>query len=207
MRFVLILLIFTIFFSCDEQKLSHEKFVCGYAYEWMAFENEKGSALHPDSAVAYDIKLAACRKHDEIIWEPRKDITNNFLVIRGGYFSKLFCILNQFQEGDSIHVSIPRKDFYSDLMIEQVQENSKRKDSMYLRIKICEVFDKAKWKKYSDSIGGVEKRKTDSIAVFHGFFIDTSGIISNKPLTLNNSVINNREYRILYGCRSLDGIL
>ncbi|MCX8081731.1 MAG: hypothetical protein N3F09_10900, partial [Bacteroidia bacterium] len=45
------------------------------------------------------------------------------------------------------------------------------------------------------------------IAASLGYFIDTSGIISSKPLALNNSGLKNREYRILYGCRNVEGIL
>jgi hypothetical protein len=201
----LLIIAILLLFGCKTDKPERLKYVCGYSYEWKGFDTDSNVYASSDSAFAFLASISLYDRNLKKIWEPEKDLWKPFLLTAEGDLKKTYCIFQSMNVSDSIHVFIPKNDFVSEWM-KNLTHNSD--STLILAIKLLGKLTKVEWKRYSDSIQNIERNKLDSIREIRNYFKDSSGILFHKKLP---EVKGNRfsvgTYEIIYGCRSLSGIL
>lgn len=199
------LVFFVVNISCTGDGAKHTKYVCGYSYEWKGFDAENELNASSDSAFAFLASVGVYDQNFKKIWEPDKDLWNPFVLTKEGSLKNTSCILQAMNVSDSIHVFMPPDDFTSEWMKNLSSDSN---GAVILAIKLLRKLSLAEWKRYSDSIQSAERKKLDSIRLFRNYVKDSSGILFHKKLP---DVIDKRftsvTYEIIYGCRSLSGIL
>jgi hypothetical protein len=191
--------------GCTTDEIKRRKYICGYSYEWKGFDINNEFDASSDSAFAFFASVCFYDKNLKKIWEPDKKLWNPFVLTAEGNLKKTSCIMQAMLVSDSIHVFIPTNEFKYEWM-KNISPNSD--STLILAIKLLGKFTKAEWQRYSDSIQNVERKKLDSIREFRNYFRDSSGILFNKKLAeAKDKSFPEVTYEIVYGCRSLSGIL